>query len=124
MRDIETCLQRWGAWARGGLSLGVKALVMFDDGTRASAPAMMNDDEAAAFDPAVAWLKQIDKELYDVLRLHYVYRLSYSAIAKVKGTHKSDVIQRSWRAAAFVNGYLYGFENGYGLAIATVKPKA
>ncbi|WP_225760239.1 antiterminator Q family protein [Leclercia sp. Marseille-Q4284] len=107
--DIETDLRRWAAWARESLNLGIKSLVMFDDGLRDKVAFFpMSDDEASAFDPAVATLKQIDKELYNVVRLHYIYGKSMRAIAMITGMKITAVHSALHTAKTFIHGFTRG----------------
>ncbi|MCK7435912.1 antiterminator Q family protein [Enterobacter bugandensis] len=107
--DIETDLRRWAAWAREHNELGVKPLVMFDDGTRGKLAFFpMSDDEGLAFDPAVATLKQIDKELYNVVRLHYLYGMSMRAVAMAAGMKTTAVHSAIVSAKTFIYGFLCG----------------
>lgn len=107
--DIENDMRRWAAWARGGVNLGVKPLAMLDDGKRDTVAYMpMSDDEAALFDPAVATLKQIDKELYNYVRLHYIYGMSVRAVAIVAGSNRATVHHGIITAKTFINGFMCG----------------
>ena len=107
--DIETDLRRWAAWAREGLNLGIKPLVMFDDGTRGKLAFMpMSDDEGLSFDPAVATLKQIDKELYNIVRLHYIYGMSTRAIARVTHRAQTAVMSDLRTSKTFIGGFICG----------------
>ena len=107
--DIETDLRRWAAWAREHNELKIKPLAMFDDGTRGKLRFMpMSDDEGLGFDPAVAMLKQIDKELYDYIRLHYLYGLSIRAVALASGTNRQTVYNGILSAKTFILGFICG----------------
>ncbi|MGG4735228.1 antiterminator Q family protein [Leclercia adecarboxylata] len=109
MQDIDHDLRRWAAWTRGALNLGIKPLTMYDDGTRDKVAYMpMSDDEGLAFDPAVATLKQIDKEQYNIVRLHYIYGMSARAIAKTLGRGQTPVLTDLHLAQTFVAGFVYG----------------
>lgn len=107
--DIETDLRRWAAWARESLNLGIKPLAMLDDGTRGKLAYMpMSDDEGLAFDPAVATLKQIDKELYNFIRLHYLYGMSMRAVAMASGSNRQTVYTGINTAKTFIAGFICG----------------
>lgn len=107
--DIENDLRRWAAWAREQPNLGFKPLVMFDDGKRDKVHYLpMSDDEGLTFDPAVATLKQIDKELYNFVRLHYIYGMSVRAVALATGTNRQAVYTGIQTAKTFVYGFICG----------------
>ena len=109
VHDIETDLRRWAVWAREHNELKIKPLVRFDDGTRGKMAFFpMSDDEGLAFDPAVATLKQIDKELYDVVRLHYLYGLSIRAVALAAGMNRQTVYNSLITAKTFIYGFMCG----------------
>lgn len=113
--DIETDLRRWAAWAREHDEGKIKPLVMFDDGIRGKLAFFpMSDDEGMAFDPAVATLKQIDKELYNVVRLHYLYGMSLRAVAMAAGMKTTAVHSAVVSAKTFIYGFLCG--SAYGSA--------
>ena len=108
-QEIETLLKRWGAWAAGGIGTQIKPLMMWQAADPQRVRAAMTDEEAETFDPAVASLRLVDKELFDVVRLHYVYGLSFNAIARVKHVSKQECFLRSIRAKSYIEGYLTGF---------------
>ena len=110
MEAIEVLLQLWGAWSRGSLPGAIKPLMMFDDGSSYAPGDIMSDETAIIFDPAVANLKHIDPELYDLVRLHYIYRLSFNAIAKIKHTNKGTLFRNIKAAQMFIAGFLCGVE--------------
>jgi len=107
---IEVLFQLWGGWARESLPGAIKPLMMFKDGSEPSRGDIMSDETAAMFDPAVACLKQIDRELYEVVRLHYIYRLSFNAIAKIKHSNPGTLFRQCKAAQMFVAGFLYGMD--------------
>ncbi|HCI6749378.1 TPA: hypothetical protein NPP60_005048 [Klebsiella variicola subsp. variicola] len=107
--NIEHKLQLWGAWAAEGAGLNIKPLAMFNSGEALNTRDVMSDDEAQVFDPAVATLKQLYPEQYEVVRLRYIYRLSYNAIAKIKQKNVRNIFEGCLQAQSFVEGYLTGF---------------
>lgn len=110
MQGIEADLLRWGAWARERLPGKIKALLIYRQGEalRQSWIPPMGDDEAALFDPAVATLRDVAPELYEVVRLHYIYGLSFYAIAKAKQCNSKDVLTKGRKAEAFIAGFVCG----------------
>lgn len=107
--DIETELRRWAVWARESLGLGIKPLAMLDDGTRGKLAFFpMSDDEGLAFDPAIATLKQVDKELYRLVRLHYLEGMSLRAVAIVAGSNRQSVHVGINTAKTFIAGFICG----------------
>lgn len=108
-REIENLLQLWGAWAAGSIGTQIKPLMMWQAADPQKVRPSMSDEEAETFDPAVASLRLVDKELFDVIRLHYVYRLSFEAIARVKNTNKKECFYRCMRAKCFIEGFLNGY---------------
>ncbi|MFW3388727.1 UNVERIFIED_CONTAM: antiterminator Q family protein [Kocuria sp. CPCC 205274] len=109
---IENDLRRWAQWVRECGTLGIKPLAMFDDGTRESVRYMpMSDDEGLRFEPAIIALKQIDKEQYNVVRLHYIYGMSIRAVCKVVARDYKTVYAWLQEAKAFVAGFVAGQNN-------------
>lgn len=122
MGNIENLLQLWGAWARGGIDGKIKPLAMYNDGSASPSRDCMNDEDAAIFDPAVATLKQFDKELYEVVRLHYIYRLSFNAIAKIKHASRIKIQQQNANASVFIAGYLCAIDTPINLKVLRATP--
>lgn len=108
-QEIETLLQRWGAWAASNLGTGIKPLMMWQTADAKKSRPAMSDEEAEAFDPAVAFLRVVDKECFEVVRLHYMYRMSFNAIAKVKHKNVKDCFVQCMQGKCYIEGFLYGY---------------
>ena len=102
MSDIQTQVEQWGLWARGGL--GGLAL-------RVSEPTAIDisDDEALRFDRFVLSLRQYDSKAFVVIKRHYVVGVSLVDIAKELGC-SYPLIKTKHKNAL---NYLAGMQNGY-----------
>ncbi|VGQ11856.1 hypothetical protein SB5439_05004 [Klebsiella variicola] len=121
--DIDYKLKLWGAWAGEVLGLQIKPLAMFKNG-ECLTPDTMSDDEAQTFDPAVAALKTLYPDLYEIIRLHYIHRLSYNAIARVKHKNVRNIFEGCLQAQSFIEGYLTGFSIANGeIALSSLQQK-
>lgn len=110
MQGIERDLARWGAWAREQLPGKIKALLLYREGEaqRQKWVEPMTDEEGKAFDPAVAALREADGDLYEIVRMRYIYGLSFYAIAKAQSKHTKDIVTKGRKAEAFVTGFMQG----------------
>lgn len=111
--NIEFELQRWGAWASDNAGLNIKPLVMFNDGTSRKGREQMSDEEAQMFDPAVAALKTLNAEQFEIVRLRYIHCLSFHAIGMIKKLNKAIVFNELNKAQGFIEGYLTGYHRAY-----------
>lgn len=120
--NIEYKLKLWGAWAAEGAGLKIKPLAMFNSGEELNTRDLMSDDEAQYFDPAVAMLKQLYPAQYEIVRLRYIYNLSYNAISRVKQTNVRNIFEGCLQAQSFIEGYLTGFSIANGdLALSALQ---
>ncbi|KAA8726727.1 antiterminator Q family protein [Ewingella americana] len=110
MRDIHETLELWGAWAaseNSGLSFspiaaGFKGILPQTSKSRIQC----NDDEGVMVDGCVARLKKYRAQEYELIILHFVFRVSLRAIAKQKKCSDGTIRKDLQTAIGFINGVL------------------
>lgn len=86
--DIHDLVSKWGAWAVAdnsnidwpNIAAGFKGVLPYSG----SKYPQCNDDEGILIDKCVAKLKQYCYEEYEIIVLHFIYRISLRNIAKYK----------------------------------------
>lgn len=110
MRDIQTVLERWGAWAASDTSgvdyspiaAGFKGLLPDTRQTRPSC----NDDEALIIEGCLARLKRNKPYEHSLLIAHYLYGISKRKIARLNKKDEKLIRIEIKMAEGFIDGCL------------------
>lgn len=110
MRDIHETLELWGAWAASDnsgvdfspIAAGFKGLLTQTSRSRLKC----DDDEGIKIDGCVARLKKYRIEEYELVILHYVFKVSLRAIAKRRQCSDGKIRKDLQTALGFVQGCL------------------
>lgn len=108
MRDIQTRLELWGAWAASEnsgvdwqpIAAGFKGLL---PNTRKSR-LQCDDDEGIFLDGCIACLKKYQPKEYELIIAHFVVGISLRSIAKKRKCSDGTIRKELQSAMGFVNG--------------------
>ncbi|MGA8121305.1 antiterminator Q family protein [Rouxiella badensis] len=110
MRDIHETLELWGAWAANEhscldfphIGAGFKGLITSTSKSRVQCC----DDDGIMIDGCVARLKKYKAEEYELIILHYVFRVSLRTIAKKRKCSDGTIRKEMQTALGFILGVL------------------
>ncbi len=110
MRDIHETLELWGAWAASensgvdfsSIAAGFKGLI---PSTSKSRPQCC-DDDGIMIDGCVSRLRKYRIDEYELLILHFVYRVSLRAIARRRKCSDGTVRKDLQTAEGFIQGVM------------------
>ena len=110
MRDIQRMLELWGAWAANDhsqidwqpIAAGFKGLLPYTNKSRVQC----NDDEGIMIDMCVARLKKHFLDEYELLVLHYIFKISLRTIAKKRKCSDGTIRKKMQRAEGFIAGVI------------------
>ncbi|AFE57990.1 antitermination protein from phage origin [Rahnella aquatilis HX2] len=116
MRDIHETLEMWGAWAASDnsgldfspIAAGFKGLLPQTTKSRLQCC----DDEGIKVDGCVARLKTYRVEEYELVILHYVFKISLRAIAKKRKLSDGTIRKDLRTAEGFIQGCMSLLESG------------
>lgn len=107
--DIEEDLREWGKWARSCPSRALKypssqpyTVLKGSDGLR------ITEERALEIDAAISRLFGRDREVRDLLILHYVWGFTYRAIEERTDYRRTKISQIIDTAKGWLGGYLIG----------------
>ncbi|HEC1650376.1 TPA: antitermination protein [Yersinia enterocolitica] len=108
MRDISIVLERWGGWAASDnsgvdyshIAAGFKGLLPSKSPSRLSCC----DDDGIIIDRCIAKLKKFKPDEYELLVLHYLYKVSLRAIARKRKCSDGTIRKTIQLAEGFVYG--------------------
>lgn len=110
MRDIQTRLELWGAWAASDnsgvdwkpIAAGFNGLLI---DTKKSRP-KCDDDEGILLDSCIACLKKFQPKEYELIIAHFVGGVSLRSIAKKRKCADGTIRKELQSAMGFINGCL------------------
>lgn len=110
MRNIQKLLELWGAWAASDssgvdyspIAAGFKGLLPQTSKTRP----MCSDGDGLTIEGCMARLKQKRPYDYNLLVIHYVYRVSKRQMAKARKKSEKQVRVEMMLAEGFIEGCL------------------
>lgn len=110
MRNISYVLERWGAWAAneevnvGWSHIGAGFKGLLPQERKSREPCC--DEDGLVIDGCINRLRKNNNDLYELLILYYIYRLTFMQLAKKYKCSDGNIGKRLQRAEGVIDGML------------------